>query len=92
MYRDICSKINNVVQSSKRNYHRSHLVENERHPQIMWKTINEILGNNGNRNCIIQELKSSNRQITDNLGIANELNNYFAIIGRVLNAEDPPSG
>ena len=35
MYRDIRNKVNNVVQSSKRNYYRSHLAENERHPRIM---------------------------------------------------------
>ena len=70
MYRDIRNKVNNVVQSSKRNYYRSHLAENERHPRTMWKTINEILGNNGKKNCVIQELKSSNGQITDNLGIS----------------------
>ena len=92
MYRDIRNKVNNVVQSSKRNYYQSHLAENERHPRTMWKTINGMLGNNGNRNCIIQELKSSSGQITDNLDIANELNNYFAKIGSVLNAEVPPSG
>ena len=58
----------------------------------MWKTINEILGNIGNRNCKIPFLKTLNGAVTDGLSIANELNNYFSNIGRLLNAEVPTNG
>ena len=91
-YRYIRNKVNNAIQSAKRNYYKTNLAQNDRNPQKMWKTINEILGNIGNRNCKIPFLKTSNGAVTDGLSIANELNNYFSNIGRLLNAEVPTNG
>ena len=39
------SKVNNEIQSAKRNYYKTNLAQNDRNLHKMWKTINEILGN-----------------------------------------------
>ena len=87
---NIRNEVNNAIQSAKRNYYKSNLVQNDRNPQKMWKVINEIIGkNNGKNMCNIPYLTTSDGKITDSLAIANELNNYFCNIGQQLNADMP---
>ena len=84
MYRNIRNKVNNAIQSAKRNNYKSNLVQNDRNPQKRWKVINEIISkNNGKNICNVPYLTTSDGKITDRLVITNELNNYFCNIGQL---------
>ena len=71
-YKTIRNKVNSVIRKAKANVFKNKFSECSQQ-----RNVNTLLGKDGSKSTIVNELNIDGSVITDGVSIANQLNNYF---------------
>ena len=75
-YKTFKNKLNNLLRSSEKSYYKSILDKNKNNLSKLWKTINTVINRKKQPHKTVT-FKHSNKEIVNNLDIANHFNNYY---------------
>ena len=84
VYRKYANKLTDVLRASEVMHYKKQLKDHSGNSQSLWKIFGKILNSKKSSSHIINKIKSSNKDITDNRLIAQEFNKYFCGIGEKL--------
>lgn len=80
-YRNLCK---NLIKSSKENYYKKLIYENNCTPKSFWETFRHITKSKINKSSEIKSLYINNSNSQDPKTMANFANNYFTSVGETL--------
>jgi hypothetical protein len=82
---------NKVIRTSKKIYYEEVLESNKNNLRKTWQILREAIGSTKSKNFNISEMEVNGSKITDNLEIAEHLNNHFTTIADRIAEEINPS-
>ena len=83
--------LKNDIRIAKQNYYRNLLAENKGNAKRYWQILNEVTGRNHLRTSTIKQLTAQGRIISNQIEIANTLNDFFSTIGSIIGENVSPS-
>ena len=89
-FRRLRNRVTQMIRTAEANYYKNKLIENQGNNNKTWETIKTIL-NKHRVKKLPSEIETNNGNLTNNLDIANEFNNYFANVGANLASGISPS-
>ena len=89
-YKSYRNKLSKLIKTSKENYYNKYFTNNNRNVKAIWKGIKELITLKPSSIGAPTKLIAGNSCISDSLGIANTLNDYFSSVGCEL-ADQIPS-
>ena len=81
-YTEYRNTLQKIIRTAKTTYYNKKCMESRSNIKRLWGIINEIIGNNGNKETTIDAIKVDNILRYNPKTIANELGNYFSNVGR----------
>lgn len=90
-YRKYRNKVNNMLETAKRNYYMSKLNMAAGNGKETWKVIREIVKGKCNQASNIEQINVNGQKVTDPNVICNQFNSYFSSVGQKLASEIPAS-
>ena len=83
-YKNLRNHVTNQLKVSKTRYYKTKLDNAFGNSKKTWKVINTILSNGKDKKSLIKSIKGNGVVISDNKGICNTMNNFFATVGNNL--------
>lgn len=83
-YNTYRNKLNHVIRFSKRLYFNNKFYDARNNSKNTWNIINEILHNDRKKSTYPASFKNGDQEITNDIDIANDFNNFFINLGPSL--------
>jgi len=84
-YKKYKNKLGHIIKVAEKQYYASRFKDIEGDIKQTWKLIKSVINRNSTKSDDIHEIRiNSNTSVSDPVEIANEFNEYFANIGKVL--------
>ena len=87
-YKTIKNKLSNLLRSCEKTYYKNKLEQNKNNLSKLWKTLNTVINRKkiSNKNVTF---KHNNKEIVNNLDIANHFNKYYLNITKEISSKIP---